>query len=151
MILKKIHHLTFLFILALSINANAQSQEEIRQSFLKPEARQQSVGQKIRKAAPRGFFKPFGKGTWISLSACGGTGAADILTQLFNERRGMLERNPLLRDKHGRLNVGRAVAIKTAICGGTLLLERKYPKVMFIIRTTFSVLQGGAAVWNASR
>jgi hypothetical protein len=125
-------------ILCLSILATTiHAQDALRDKFLKePE---HSTSRPIKK--PDSFFKPFGRGFYVSTGICIGGGLADIATT-------SRELNPLLRNQSGGLSIGRALLFKSAACGWPVLIERKHPRAAFWARVGAGVVWSLAAVRN---
>lgn len=61
---------------------------------------------------------------------------------------GRAEANRFLRGGDGRLDVGRAVALKAAVLGVTFIGQRRWPKLMAWCRIAVGALGAGVAVRN---
>ncbi len=87
----------------------------------------------------------------VSIGALAGANAADIQAS-----RGGYEANPLLRGPNGRFASGRAIAVKSGIIGGVVLvqwlLSRRHPERRKAFAVTNYALAGvvtGVAIRNS--
>lgn len=81
------------------------------------------------------FFKPFGNGFVVSSAVFWSGTVTDLATTRHNIATGRFrESNPFLRDEHGGVRTGRALAVSGAAYGFTLLLEKRHPKLASIVR-----------------
>jgi len=138
--------LIVLSILLWAHMAQGQTPEKIRQSLERAKVTPIKLD--------NGFWRPFGKATKISVSACFGGTTADLLATRYvlNNRPGFREGNPLFANPDGSLRTGRAMLVGYGYCGGTLLVEKRWPqlsKFLSVARFAASGLHTYAAIRNA--
>jgi hypothetical protein len=126
-----------LSILVLCVSVHAQ--DTLRDKFLKDTTH--TSPQPVRQ--PQGFFAPFKAGFALSTAVCVAGAAADIGTSLNGQ-----ELNPILRNRNGGLNVGRAILLKLPACFLPVLFERKHPKLAFWARMAAGISWGLVALRN---
>lgn len=143
-----------LLILAFTVHAQAQAQDKLYQSFLKPQVRQQQVlKETVSKPTMREQQKLWRRNGPLSVLSRGvlwGGAIADDLTTRNVLKRGGREGNPILATDGG-YNRPVFYGINAGIDAATTLLERRHPKLAIVLR--FAV--GGAHIvvagFNARR
>jgi|SRR3989344_1331398 len=108
-----------------------------------------TAGPVMAEKPHKGFWRKMRR---VSEFVLGGSQALDIHSSL-SAPQGVMEANPLLRGSNGRLGA-RGVAIKLAIVGGALAVERltnkngRYDKTFAITNLALSGVTTGVAVHN---
>lgn len=92
------------------------------------------------------FFRPFGPGFKSSMAVCVAGGLADTFST-----GDQYELNPLFRRSDGRLNKPLNITAGLGLCAATMIYERKYPKVVSIMRYVFGGIRFGVAIRNWRR
>lgn len=99
-----------------------------------------------------GFWKPFGTATKISSGACFAGATTDLIsTRQALSRPGFHEANPIFANSDGSLRTGRTVAVVYGMCGGSLIIEKKWPqlsKLMSVMRFASAGVHIFATVHN---
>lgn len=92
-----------------------------------------------------GFLKPFGGAFWTSSAIYWiGTGA-DIAS---SQGKGFYEGNSRFRDGSGGLATGKNLVVSGGIYAVTVLLEKKWPMPMAVLRSIVGIGRGGVAWTN---
>lgn len=102
---------------------------------------------KPSKLESRSLWRPYGPMTAASSAVCFSGVTADALSS-----RGKLEGNPLFRKSDGTVNISRGMILGYGMCGGTLLIERRWPKyakALSIVRFITGGLRFGVAIHNS--
>lgn len=115
----------------------AQSPEQIRQSFLKPEARETAKPKPrvvpARKEGERGVWRRNGPLSIASHIVYWGAVVADDLSTRSAIKNGASERNPILRTEGG-YNRPLFYGISAGFDALTMWIERKHPKAAIWMR-----------------
>lgn len=125
-----------LFLASVSVYAQ-DAPESVKQKFLKEPT------PAVRTDAKRGLWRSYGKAFKVSMAVCVGGGLADTFST-----NGLVETNPLFRRSDGSLNKGTAILSTGLVCGGTVLLEKKWPRFASVGRFVFGAVRFGFAVNN---
>jgi hypothetical protein len=133
---KNILYLCILCILAFSSTIHAQEYSPgLKSQFTNPATvARQPVSKSGLKAERRGFYRPFGKAFAVSSIAYWSGAVFDNLSS-----RGLVETNPLARNRDGRISMGKAFAYDAAFYSATVVLERRHPRLAFWVR----IIAGG--------
>jgi len=84
--------------------------------------------------------------TIISTAVCGIGSAADIIST-----GDMYETNRFMRNSEGKLDVKRAWIVSGLACGGSFLIEKKWPKWAHLLRFGLGGLRFRSAIGNWKR
>jgi hypothetical protein len=117
---------------------NAQTATSLRESIEKAKAKPMKID--------RGFLRPYGPATWISLGVCIAGATSDIIST-----GDMYETNRFMRNSEGKLDVKRAAFVSGLVCSGSFLIEKKWPKLAHLFRAGSGGLRFKSAIGNWKR
>jgi hypothetical protein len=131
--------LSILALSSLSITAQ-DAPESVKRTFLREPT------PAVRPVEKKSLWRSYGPMFKASMTTCVGGSLADIAST-----SGLYESNPLFRRSDGRLNKVTAILSTGLVCGSTLLLERKYPRLASVMRFSFGGVRLAMAFRNWSK
>ncbi len=98
----------------------------------------------------RAADKPFGRSFWTSTAVFWIGAGADVASTEYVTYVDptLMEGNPVVRDARGNLSRPKKAILTGALYGGTLAMERKWPRVASISRYAMGAVWFAAAAWN---